>query len=233
MGALTVVLAAGAAQVAGSVERADSRGSLASGPSAGSGTQSPDAAEGQLAGELPAPSSATFASPLSTGQDVASDTAAGPAGPAVPAAPRDATPGEGEAVPVLDTTLLTPLLRTLAFGTTFAAKGVGCNLAGSLLGGVTTVLGLSDLASSAVLQGVDACVQLAATLIVVLDGLATLTTALNAIDPALDPLIEIIAANVEILGTQYADQLAPFSETIATLAPTLRYFIGDKGGAAG
>lgn len=133
----------------------------------------------------------------------------------------------------VDAAVVTPLLRTLAFGTTFAAQGVGCNLGGSVLGSVTTQLGLSELASSAILEGVDACVQLAATSIVVLERLAELSTMLNVANPAVDPLLELLAANVEILGTRYAEELAPFGETVATLAPTIRYFIGDEEEAAG
>jgi hypothetical protein len=68
---------------------------------------------------------------------------------------------------------------------------------------------------------------------VVLERLAELSPTLNFANPAVDPLLELLAANVEILGTRYAEELAPFGETIATLAPAIRYLIGGEEGAGG
>lgn len=235
VGVLTVLLAASTAAVASSVERAGGTvATLAAGQPAGaSGAESgsPPAAGLPQTGQ---PSTASVSSgSRPTGALTPNGTAAGAPVPpaATPPGGTGETPdpgGPGEEVPPVDAAVVTPLLRTLAFGTNFAVKGVGCNLGGSLVGSVTTALGLSELASSAILQGVDACVQLAATSIVVLEQLAEASTALNAVNPAVDPLLELLATNVEILGSRYAAELAPFGETIATLGPTIRYFIGNE-----
>ena len=232
VGVLTVVLAASTAAVASSVERnggADvTQAAGAPAGTRGGGSGSPPAAgfgepSTPLATSVSSGSTSVSSGSGSGGASRSDGTAVGV--PVPPTASPPGGPGE-EAPPAVDAAVVTPLLRTLAFGTNFAVKGVGCNLGGSVVGSVTTSLGLSDLASSAILDGVAACVQLAATSIVVLEQLAEESTALNAANPAVDPLLEILATNVEILGTRYAEELAPLGETIATLGPTIRYFIG-------
>lgn len=234
VGVLTVLLAASTVAVASSVEGAGGTvATLAAGQPAGASGAEPGSA---LVAGLSPPGQPSAASVLSgsppTGAATPADNATGaPVPPAATPGGASGTPDPGgpdEEMPPVDAAVVTPLLRTLAFGTNFAVKGVGCNLGGSLVGSVTTALGLSELASSAILEGVSACVQLAATSIVALEQLAESSTALNAANPAVDPLLELLATNVEILGTRYAEELAPFAETIVTLGPTIRYFIGGE-----
>lgn len=242
VGALTVLLAASTAAVASSVEPGEADADLAAGRSAapsGGGSGSPAAGLGApvqpSVGSVSRGSRPTGAS-TSAGTGSRVPPVATPSG-GTDEAPESGGAGEsadpGEPAPLVDAAVLTPLLRTMAFGTSFAVKGVGCNLGGSLVGSVTTQLGLSEVASGAILDGVDACVQLAATSIVVLEQLAEASTALSVLNPVVDPLLEVLATNVEILGTRYAAQLAPLGETVATLGPTIRYLIGGEDEGAG
>lgn len=241
-GAMTVLLAAGTVLVASAVERDPDLDSmvLADQPreAAGEATSSassgpPESGSREPAPSRPSPSRGSTASataPVAGGEPNSGGTVAPP--PPIgessePPTGESSPDGEtGEPPPTVDAAVVTPLLRTLVFGTNLALGNVGCNLGGSVVGTVASQAGLADVLSAAILEGVSACTQLAATSVTVLQFLMESSTALNSVNPAIDPILEILATNVELLGVEYEDELAPFGETIATLGPTIRYLIG-------
>lgn len=115
----------------------------------------------------------------------------------------------------------------MAFATDLGFNRVGCNLGGSLLGSVAALLQLSDVLSSPILQGVSACGQLAVLSVAALERLTAISGQLEVLNPVLNPLLELVASNVQLLADSFGEELAPLTETLATLAPTIRYFLGE------
>lgn len=135
-------------------------------------------------------------------------------------------PADAAAAPVSDdsgtgdTALITPLLRILNFGATVGLP-LACSAASSLLPAFESQL--SDLSN----ELADQCSKLSSMGGNYLAQAIQQSSALQLVNPVLNPLIAQFSQQVGQTGKDQAAALSPFGPTIAGLGGTIAFFEGS------
>jgi hypothetical protein len=121
---------------------------------------------------------------------------------------------------------ISPTLRIFKFGTA-AGMPLTCSTAVSAVGQVAAGAGLSQTVAEPITQIAVQCGQYAAQFTGYIDQGRAAVAPLAAINPALNPVIDALAAGLRQAGHDYGASIAPFGPTVTESAATVEYFKGD------